>query len=941
MSKKIFLILVLAALGLIAALAQTHETSYGFASISGRITNGASGDPLEFASIVLSPSKLYSVADANGQYRIEKIPAGKTSIKVEFFGMQEIDTTLTLGRGQSIILNFAMTETSFRLQDVTVTATRSDVGGSTASKISRQAMDHMQTSSLADVMSLLPGISITNPSLSSATSLAVRDNSGRSEVSGGIASLGTAVIVDGAPLSNNANMQMLTTAQSGSTTDGNTGAIGAAGGVDIRSLSTDNVESIEVIRGIPSAEYGDLTSGAVLVKSKAGRSPLTLRFKTNPNIYQVSAAKGLSLGKKKGDLNVSGDYAYNVNDLVKSNTFYQRANMKGLWSVRLGENADENTSLTLSYGRDRKKYNSDEPDVQESYSNDFGLAFNTNGHASINKGWLKGLNWLASGSYHDKHSYYSGQASNALNLYSTAMEDGMVYTNRMGQQVVDDSTGTNIVNAMNAKGTILPYNYDYAYDIYGKEINVFAKFNADFGKTIRNLTERFKLGADFKTDGNLGKGAVYDDEFPPFRNISNAASGYRRRKFKDIPFVTQVGAYAENYLTWQLGERTFNLSAGLRYDYVNGKDAFSPRMNASADIFPWLTVRGGYGVTSKAPTSIYLYPNNAYNDALNFNGMNVDLPENERLLIATTHVYNSENPDLEIAQNRKAELGLDLTIAEKYRLSVTAYDERMDNGYTMGRNLNSFKWYQHKIYDVVRENEGSIPTVALTDTYNLFFQVYTPTNNLRLRNKGIEYEIDLGRFDAIRTSFYLNGAYTLGESSNKGHSFSTRTSTTSNESHIGIYPKEKSKSFNESHITTLRVTHNIPEIGFVITLTAQAHWFMKYWTEYYNDTMFESYISYKDGNVHEFDPSKKDDPEFSYLFPTLSDNRFIKEKYKPYALLHLNLSKEIGDKITASFYVNNIFNNRPLYRMKNGGNKIELASDTPIYFGFELKVNIK
>ena len=86
MSKKIFLILVLAALGLNASLAQTHETSYGFASISGRITNGASGDPLEFASIVLSPSKLYSVADANGQYRIEKIPAGKTSIKVEFFG---------------------------------------------------------------------------------------------------------------------------------------------------------------------------------------------------------------------------------------------------------------------------------------------------------------------------------------------------------------------------------------------------------------------------------------------------------------------------------------------------------------------------------------------------------------------------------------------------------------------------------------------------------------------------------------------------------------------------------------------------------------------------------------------------------------------------------------------------------------------------------------
>ena len=84
MSKKIFLSLVLAALGLIAALAQTHETGNGFASISGRITNGASGDPLEFASIVLSPSKLYSVADANGQYRIEKIPAGKAEGRASF-----------------------------------------------------------------------------------------------------------------------------------------------------------------------------------------------------------------------------------------------------------------------------------------------------------------------------------------------------------------------------------------------------------------------------------------------------------------------------------------------------------------------------------------------------------------------------------------------------------------------------------------------------------------------------------------------------------------------------------------------------------------------------------------------------------------------------------------------------------------------------------------
>ncbi|MFQ8806854.1 MAG: TonB-dependent receptor plug domain-containing protein [Alistipes indistinctus] len=83
-------------------------------------------------------------------------------------------------------------------------------------------------------------------------------------------------------------------------------------GVDLRQISTDNIESVEVIRGIPSAEYGDLTAGAVIVNSKAGKEPLSIRFKTNPNVYQFSANKGLVLGEKAGNLNIGADYAYNV-----------------------------------------------------------------------------------------------------------------------------------------------------------------------------------------------------------------------------------------------------------------------------------------------------------------------------------------------------------------------------------------------------------------------------------------------------------------------------------------------------------------------------------------------------------------------------------------------------------------------------------------------------
>ena len=150
-------------------------------------------------------------------------------------------------------------ETTFRLEEVTVVATQSKAGKSTASTISRQAMDHMQASSLTDLMAFLPGASLANPVLSSAQQFNIRTAfdgvGGGSSYGTDMNSLGTSIIVDGAPVSANANMQALSPSISG--------GVGATQqGIDSRSISTDNIESVEVIRGVASAEYGDLTSGA-------------------------------------------------------------------------------------------------------------------------------------------------------------------------------------------------------------------------------------------------------------------------------------------------------------------------------------------------------------------------------------------------------------------------------------------------------------------------------------------------------------------------------------------------------------------------------------------------------------------------------------------------------------------------------------------------------
>jgi hypothetical protein len=331
-----------------------------------------------------------------------------------------------------------------------------------------------------------------------------------------------------------------------------------------------------------------------------------------------------------------------------------------------------------------------------------------------------------------------------------------------------------------------------------------------------------------------------------------------------------------------------------------------------------------------------LYPERAF-----FNYNNYDFQEGTyRQTVATVRVFDTSNPDLEIAKMRKAEVGIDLKLFDQYRLSVTAYDELTNNGYTLGKDISCYNLVEFVKYKAVKNSEG-VYTPEYEGTYNIFSTYAKPMNNHYRHNRGIEFELDLGRFDAIRTSVFLNGAWNQYTARSNGYTFDQNTRGNQIESNVAIYEEGLTTSRTDNLITTLRLTHNIPEIGFVITLATQVNWFEKFWTEYGNDTMFIKYLSYKDGKVYNFDPSKKDDPEFAYMFDARSETRFIVEQYFPTVTFNLNISKEIGDRLTASFFVNNMFNSRPLYESKRTpGSFTELLSGNKLFFGFDLKVNI-
>lgn len=77
----------------------------------------------------------------------------------------------------------------------------------------------------------------------------------------------------------------------------------------MRTISTDNIEKVEIIRGIPSVAYGNVANGAVIIQRKMNESPLSARFKADKTSKLFSVGKGIRLdGNGRYVLNADLNY---------------------------------------------------------------------------------------------------------------------------------------------------------------------------------------------------------------------------------------------------------------------------------------------------------------------------------------------------------------------------------------------------------------------------------------------------------------------------------------------------------------------------------------------------------------------------------------------------------------------------------------------------------
>lgn len=891
--------------------------------LSGKVNDAEYGQPVELAAIQCEDINRITFSDAKGNFFIEDVPAGKHTLEVHCLGYKTAVFIFDLAG--DTVTTILMEKNDLQVKEVVVTAIEKQ-SGATASEIDGMAMQQIQPSGFADLLEFLPGhISPEKPDMSGVNHIALRQAGTDDNTA-----FGTSFVIDGIPFSNDAGLQYATNGSSDLKIDGRETV---PGGIDMRQLSTDDIESVEIVRGIPSVRHGDVSSGMVLIKRKWGCSPLNLRAKADLNNKLVSLEKGIKLPENKGIINLSTELLSYVNDPRNPLENYTRSTSALKYVRQFDFNGNEmilKTGGSYLFTLDKEKT---DPELNYGLKDYYKSDYSRYSFDLISDLYLKGAG----------AKKLSFKFSAAYTLDRLVRERYVSPTGPMPQPTA--------MTEGESDASYLPQGYEAHLLVDGKPLNLFSQVDFSISPSGKNIFQTISTGLEWKLDKNYGDGEVYDLTKPLFP----ATSSGRPRAFKDIPALEKLSGYIEDDLTIRTGLHQLSLQAGLRAAMLPNLDSryamhgeiyADPRVNArwtfpafrfTENLNATLSLRVAWGKLTRLPTLAYLYPAARYFDIieLNYYSQNEDL----RRLYVLTRIEDPTNYDLVPTRNTKREAGVDWSLG-KTRMAVTFFDEKMTNGIL---SSTSYVSYTYKAYDASSVSSDGLtapPDLSLF-SYKEKTRLYALqkwTNGSLLNKKGLEYQLTFPRIDKLKTRVTLNGAW-----------FKTRYDITLPEynkpsyvingepyPYAGVYDYDATECQEKQQLNTnIQFDVNIPDYRLLFSLSVQNMWFEKTRQRPF-DGLPSGYID-QYGNYHVFTEADRDDPLLSYLVKTYSEHYFDMGKIPQDTRVNLKVSKELGDTMKLSFYVNRIARYAPDYKTRF--NTTMRRSSSP-YFGMEVRFNL-
>lgn len=936
-----FLLMILL---LVSADVMTAQQNRALFSISGKVVDAKTGEPVIGAAVNVEDTGIWAISDENGRFFLPDIRPGDYAVQFSCLGF--VDKRLSFVVKKDIPnLTIKLDQNTLALNSVVVTAERDKEGMNASLKFGANALNHLQMSNVTDISALLPGGKTVNPDLTKDNAVSLRSGG----LAAGNAAFGTALEVDGVRVGNNASF-------------------GSMSGTGTRNISTENVQSIEVITGVPSAEYGDLNSGMVRINTRKGLTPWNITFAVNPRTYQASASKGIDLMKNRGVLNVSAEWTRATQKLSSPYTSYTRRGFSASYSNTFKNVLKFEVGATGNIGGMNTKNDPDAYKGTWSKMRDNVLRANTSLTWLLRKSWITNLKLDASVNYNDNRSQDHAYGSSASMLPA-------VHSELAGYYLADR----------------LPVSYFSDKVIDSKELDYAASLKYEWFKKSGKRLSKLKAGVQWKANGNVGEGEYYKDP-------SVAANGYRPRPYSQYPFMHNVAAYIEEDYTFPIGKTSLQISAGLRLENLFVKDtdyknvsSLSPRFNAKWKISDNLSIRGGWGVSEKLPSFYILYPVQKYRDIQTFGFSHGD---------SSSYVYYTQpykmlfNENLKWQKNYNAEFGIEAYFL-RTSVSLVGFFNKTKNPYTYQNIYTPFSYNIMSVpsgYTVpdnpeIRvdsqtgqvymrgSNEEFWTPMATKVTDKTFFESQMPGNGDDIYRTGAELIVDFPEIAPIRTKFRLDANYAYAHYIDNTLNWTYRTgwshTSLSNRSYqyVGIYANGgESGTYNgkESHSLNANLTAitHIPEARIIITCRLEMSLLSRFRNlsryqgkEYaYNvnadgvesigGSIYDSNnytairpVKYMDenGDVHDFTDKEASDPAFANLI-IKSGNAytFSQDGYGAYLSANLSVTKEIGDHVSLSFFANNFTNSRMYVTSKATG--VSAIFTPAFYYGLTCRL---
>lgn len=793
------------------------------------------------------------------------------------------------------------------LDEVVVTAVESR-GSASSSVVNKEAMQHLQPSSFTDILSMLPGSTTKDPNLNTANTIHLREASdGSSGADYQTTSLGTGFVVDGVPLSTDANMQYIQGASS--TQDASRQTVNA--GVDMRTLSTDDIEKVEVIRGIAGAEYGDITSGVVKIERTMKPTPWRARFKSDGFSKLFYVGKGIGWHDNRTVLNVGMDYLNAKSNPTNSLENYQRITL----SVRLqnrwqlpAANIRWQTNLDYTGSIDNDKV---DPDIHYNKEDSYRSQYH-------HLGWGNTLNIVPK----DRQWWTFMLTTNVSGSFDRIEQTRLVQLSTPVQPVVDR------MEEGEWTASLLPYRYIATHCVDGKPFNAFIRPKVNFVFDTWQIKHKATVGIEWKLDKNFGAGQVYDMARP-----LNYSSTLRPRAYNDIPANNLLSWYVQDEIHIPVRQTSFDIDFGIRGAgllglssayAMHGAHYIDPRLNLSYHIpVPGgeVYMAGGVGQHTKMPTLLQLYPNMLYED---LRAPDMHVSPTDSTISLYTHIINPTNYDLRPARNLKweARFGLDI---KRHTFSLTYFEERMDDGFRTWTNCVAYT------YPITRN--------GVTNTYDKLLTYPVTTNGSAVYKQGIEWQYASPRIPRICTRFTVNGAWLRTTYQNSQAMFSTEKltavvgNTAVKDLYVGLYDWTDG-TVRESFNTNLIADVHIPKIGLTVSATLELNWYSATRTLEKNGTPV-AYMN-TDGVLTPYTEEDKHDPYLQWLVFQYNADMFTRRVVPFAGYLNFRVQKSVTRYATVAFFVNKLLDFLPDYEVDG----ITIHRTASPYFGMEINLTI-